>query len=104
MGGIAPIAKNVNREMADRACDPTAVEIESREIWSANIFASIHLHTIDDGNKITPAQIIAQCRLTQRSSDETARLPGIEIVDLLAPTCKGRNLVLNWLLSVGDVV
>ena len=64
MGGIAPIAKNVNREMANRACDPTAVEIERRESGSANIFTGVHLHTINDSQEITPAQGVAHCRLT----------------------------------------
>src|SRR4029077_17774825 len=79
-------------------------EIGGREIRSANIFASIHLHTIDDGQEIATAQAIAQCRLTQRLGDETVRMSGIEIVDFLAPAGKGRNLVLDGLLSVGNVV
>ena len=75
--------------MADRACDPTAVEVERSEVRGTKIFAGVHLHAIDDGKEITAAQVVVHRRLAQRMGDEMARTSGIEIVD--SPPAKRRE-------------
>src|SRR6266436_7085173 len=85
MGSIALITENMDREMADGACYTRTVEVERRKIRGANGFARIHLHPVDDGEKIVPVQTKAQHRLTQRPRDKVARISCIEAVDLLAP-------------------
>src|SRR6516164_7739178 len=90
--------------MADRACDPTAVEVEPREIRSANILARVHLHAIDDGKEITLPKVIAQCRLTQRLGDDMTRMSAIESIDLLAPSRESRHLVVDRQVAVSDIV
>src|SRR6516162_3255627 len=104
MRSIARIAEDLNREMADRACYPSAVEVEHCKIGSANICARIHLHSVNDGQEISPAQIVAHRRLTQRLGDDMARMSGIERIDFLAPGGKGGNFVLDRSLAVGNVV
>ena len=47
--------------------------------------ARIHLHAIDHGEKILPAQLISQHGLVQSAGNELARTPGIKCFDLVAP-------------------
>src|SRR5215472_16763933 len=54
--GIARVTENVNREMADGARHPRAVEIECGQVGRANVFARVHLHAVDDGQEIPSAQ------------------------------------------------
>jgi len=104
VGGIARIAKDVDREMTDRACNPRAVKVERREIGSADICARVHLHPVNDRHEISPAQVVARRRLTKRVGDDMTRMSRIKIIDFLAPGGEGRNFVLDRLLAVGDVV
>src|SRR3984893_6933213 len=104
MGCITIITENMDREMADGACDTRTVEVERPKIGGANGFARIHLHPVDDGEEIAPVQKIAQHRLTQRPRDKMARISRIEAVDLIAPGGKGCKLMLDRALAVCDVV
>src|SRR3984893_1629565 len=104
MGSIALITENMDREMTDGARDTRTVEVERRKIGCASRFARIHIHPVDDGEKIAPVQMIAQHRLTQRPRDKVARMSRIEAVDLLAPGGEGCKLVLDRALVVCDVV
>ncbi len=49
--GMSPgarIAKDVHRQMADRARDPAAIEVEGRQIGGANVLRRVHLHTVNN--------------------------------------------------------
>ena len=50
--GLAGIAEDMHRQMADRAGDPRAIEVERRQIGGADILDGIHLHAVDDVVKI----------------------------------------------------
>src|SRR5215472_2653626 len=104
VGSIARIAENMDREMADGACDARTVEVEPCEIGSANFLARVHLHAVDHGEKIAATQPIAQYWPTQRRADEVVRMSRIESIDLLAPGGEGGELVLDRPLAIGDVV
>src|SRR5260370_41903827 len=95
MSRMACIAKNVHREMADRARNTRTVEVEHRETGRPNVFPGIHLHPVDNREKILSAQAIAQRRLAQGTGYEEMRPPTIESVDLLAPYGESRELWLD---------
>src|SRR5262249_42151454 len=97
-------AENMDREMADGACDARTVEVEPCEIGSANFLARVHLHAVDHGEKIAATQPIAQYWPTQRRADEVVRMSRIESIDLLAPGGEGGEFVLDRPLAIGDVV
>src|SRR5215469_4276336 len=59
MGGIARIAKDLDREMADRARDARAIEIEGCKIRGPNVLDRIHLHTGDDSEEIFASKAVA---------------------------------------------
>src|SRR6266850_3538877 len=104
MGSIALVPENMDREMADGARDTRTIEVERRKIGDTNRLASIHLHSVDNGEEIAPAQMIAQHRLTQCPRDKVPRMSRVEAVDLLAPGGEGCKLVPNRAVAVCDVV
>src|SRR5712671_1968461 len=104
MSRMACIAKNVHREMADRARNTRAVEVEHRETGRPNVFPGIHLHPVDNRQKIMSAQAIAQRRLAQCTGYEKMRPPTIESVDFLAPYGESGELVLHRPVVIDDVV
>src|ERR1700730_16057587 len=104
MSGTASIAKDMHREMADGARDTGTIKVEHREIRGPNVFPGIHLHPVDNRQKIMSAQAIAQRRLAQCRGYEKMRPPTIESVDLLAPYGESGELVLHRPVVIGDVV
>src|SRR6266446_101781 len=104
MGSIALVPENMDREMADGARDTRTIEVERRKIGDTNRLARIHLHSVDNGEEIAPAQTIAQHRLTQCPRDKVPRMSRVEAVDLLAPGGEGCKLVPNRAVAVCDVV
>ncbi len=50
------IAEDMDREMADRARDAGAIEVERRQVGGADVLARIHLHAVDDREEILAAQ------------------------------------------------
>ena len=88
----ALIAEDVHRQMADRAGDPRAIEVERRQIGGANVFGRVHLHPVDHREEVLAAQAVAQQRLAQRAGDQVARAPVIERLDLRAPGRERRLL------------
>ena len=56
MRGLAVIAEDMHREVADGAGNPRAVKVEGREIGSPEVLASIHLHPVDDVEKVLAAE------------------------------------------------
>src|SRR6516165_295743 len=104
MGGVAAIAKYVNREMADRARDARAVQIERGRIGGPDGFAGIHFHAGEDRQKISFAKLEGACRFPQRTCHEVTRLPAVKRLDLEAPRSQSGELVCDRPVSVGDVV
>ena len=100
MGVGARIAKDVDRQMPDRARDTTAIKVERREVRGADVLCCIHLHTVDNGVEVLAAQPVALDRLMQRAGDEMSRIAGVERVDLGMPLGE-RGLLLR---RRGDVV
>ncbi len=54
---LARHAEHPHRQPADRAGDAVAIKIERRAIGRADVGDDIHLHAVDDGEKILALQI-----------------------------------------------
>src|SRR6516162_942676 len=104
MGGIALIAENVDRQMADGTRNTRAIEVEGRKFRGLNVLPGIHLHARDHGEKIFSAQPVAPCRPQQCARNEMTRGSAVDRVDLLSPDGKSRELLGNRLLAVSNVV
>src|SRR6516165_469366 len=104
MGGIALIAENVDRQMADGTRNTRAIEVEGRKFRGLNVLPGIHLHARDHGEKIFSAQPVAPCRPQQCARNEMTRGSAVNRVDLLSPDGKSRELLGSRLLAVGNVV
>src|SRR5712671_4659372 len=94
----------MNREMADRARDTGAIEVQGCHIGGSDVAASVHLHAGEDRNKVFSAKLITPYRPRQCTSQEMARTPVIERLDLLAPPGQSRELVFDRPHAIGDVV
>ena len=82
--GIALHAEHPHRQASDRAGDAVAIEIERRAIGRADIGHDVHLHAVDDGEKILALKIECAHRLRQAEKLRRRRA-GIERVDVGAP-------------------
>src|SRR5690348_14079308 len=104
MGGIARITENVNREVADRAGDTRAIEVQGGQIGGPDVVSRVHFHAGEDRKKILSAKLIKPNGLQQCPSDQVARMTVVKRIDLLSPGGQSRELVLDRLFPVGDVV
>src|SRR5438094_8218678 len=104
MGVGGRITEDMDRQMPDRARNPTAIKVEGREVRGADLLGCIHLHTVDNGVEVLAAQPVALNRLMQRAGDEMSRAAGVERVDLGVPVGKPSLLLWRWGSVVGDVV
>src|ERR1700724_2408179 len=94
----------MNREMADRARDTRAIEIQGRQIGGSDVSASVHLHAGEDRKKVFSAQRISLRGPGQCTSHQVARMAIVERLDLLMPRGQSCELVFDRPLAIGDVV
>src|SRR5215472_1832326 len=91
VGGIAGVAKNVNRKMADSARYARAIEVESSEVRSPEFLPCVHLHAGDNRAKVFATKAVSLHRLRQRAGHDMAGAATIERIDFLVPSCEGRE-------------
>src|SRR5436305_1719969 len=84
LAGPALKTEYADRETSDRARHAIAVKVEHGKIGRADIFERVHLHAIDDGEKILARQIELAHRPYQ-AGDFGADLSLVKRVDLVAP-------------------
>src|SRR5205814_4804474 len=101
MRGVAGIAEYMSGEMADRARDACAIEVQGCQIGGPDVAASVHLHTGEDRQKIFFAKLIIPHRSRQCTSHEVARTPVVKPLDLFPPPGESRELVFDRAHAIG---
>ena len=104
VAGFGIETEDAIRQAADGAGDPVAIGRQPGEVGDPNAVGRVHLHAVDDGDKILAPEAEPGDRRGQRARHRLARPAGVQAVDFLAPFLKPQALVFGVAGFVGDVV
>ena len=92
-----------HRQTSDRAGNAVAIQIERRKVGRPDILRHIHLHAIDDGEKILALEI----EFSNRGDvvpQPPRRMALIQRVDIVTPLLQGGQPLRPRAIGIGDVV
>ena len=92
-----------HRQSPDRARHAVAIEIERRKIRTTDILRHVHLHAIDDGQKILALQTEASNR-GDVVAQPRRRMALVQRVDIVTPLLQRRQPLRPRPAGIGDVV